>query len=498
MNWIQCLSKAVDYIEKHLTNEINVDEISSESYTSSSHFQLIFHLIMGMTIGEYIRNRRLSLAAQDLLQPNSRIIDIAMRYQYDTQESFSKAFTRFHGVSPSKVQRGRVKLFQPLNISITIQGGFDMSSKFINEFLLVDWNEIDGKKDEKVANAEKYNRLVNWAGQARGRNPGVFDALTEWLLDDSQWSEEKLVENEQILMQGVFTRFKQQNAELRAYLKELEPSGVVNEAVFKALDIFDDELSGNLSSGSRPDGRLQESVAVMFTDFSIMCERSVREQIAGNKTGPAGTDSVDIFGYINYLKGSDAQVQWCLFMPDAVKNQQKGFKVDSFEYKTMSAMRFIGKECIEHDEADMSWELDIMRTLDSMPEYKSDFDYDVLFMHHYGCGVDVERWHGFWGRFMKADTPVPEGFVHWDFVTDDSNTPYLTFRSQFAYATFSGDSDAMHKREGFDSDAMYDVTRNIILGQGINIPYPEIYWTAEVFLDGCEKQSTAYMFSVKL
>jgi len=66
---------------------------------------------MGMTIGEYIRNRRLSLAAQDLLQLNNKIIDIAMRYQYDTQESFSKAFTRFHGVPPSKVQGGKLSFF---------------------------------------------------------------------------------------------------------------------------------------------------------------------------------------------------------------------------------------------------------------------------------------------------------------------------------------------------------------------------------------------------
>ena len=105
MNWMQCLSGAIQFIEKHLTTEINIDEISNQAYTSSSHFQLIFHLVMGMTVGEYIRNRRLSLAAQDLLQPHSKIIDIAMRYQYDTQESFSKAFTRFHGISPSRAQR---------------------------------------------------------------------------------------------------------------------------------------------------------------------------------------------------------------------------------------------------------------------------------------------------------------------------------------------------------------------------------------------------------
>jgi hypothetical protein len=96
---------------------------------------------------------------------------------------------------------------------------------------------------------------------------------------------------------------------------------------------------------------------------------------------------------------------------------------------------------------------------------------------------------------MKADTPVPQGFVHFDFTHDYVGDAGFPFRSQFAYATFSGDVDAMHKREGYDSDAMYDVTRNIILGQGRAIPYPEKYWTAEVFLDGYDKPSTAYMFS---
>ncbi|MCL2343057.1 MAG: AraC family transcriptional regulator, partial [Firmicutes bacterium] len=469
MNWIQSLSKALQYIEDHLTDEINMDAIASQSYTSSSHFQLVFHLVMGMTVGEYIRNRRLSLAAQDLLQPNIRIIDVAMRYQYDTQESFSKAFMRFHGIPPSKVQRGKIKLFHPLTINVTIQGGFDMSFKLIDEFY---WNDIEEQKDEKLTDAEKYKRLVNWAGNARGRNPGVFDALTEWVLDDSQWNEDNLAENEQILMQGVFTRFKEQNARLRAYLLELEPSGVVNVAVFQALDRFDNELTGRSHNEY-----LRETVAKVFGDFSVMLKREIRALIAGNKTGPAGTDTVEIYGYINVLKDCDAAVQWALFMPDAVKEQQKGFKVDSFEYKKMPAMRFIGRECEKND---IEWRLGAMQTLNAMAEYKSDCDYDVLFQHFYGLGVDVGQWHGFWGRFMKADTPVPEGFTSFDFVphrVGKAGTPYI---SQFAFATFSGDMESLHKSEGYDSDAMYDVTRNIMLGQGVSIPYPDKYWTAEV------------------
>lgn len=99
---------------------------------------------------------------------------------------------------------------------------------------------------------------------------------------------------------------------------------------------------------------------------------------------------------------------------------------------------------------------------------------------------------------MKADAPVPEGFVSFDFVPHNNGKAGNPFMSQFALATFSGDIEAMHKREGYDCDAMYDVTRNIMLGQGVNIPYPDKYWTAEVFLDGCDKDSTAYMFSAEL
>jgi len=368
-----------------------------------------------------------------------------------------------------------------------------MSRKLIDEFY---WSDIKEQNGDELTAAEKYKRVVSWAGKARRQNPNVFDALTEWVLDDSEWTEEKLAENEQILLQGVFARFKDQNHKLRVYLKEIKPSGFVNEAVFKALDRFDDELSGKTHASE-----LRDVISKVFTNFTTMRDQKVREQIAGGKTGPTGTDSVEVFGYINLLKDCDAAVQWALFMPDLVEKQQKGFKIENFEYKKLPAMRFIGRECIEHDAADMSWELEIMNTLESMSEYKSGFDYDVLLMHHFGKGVDVERWHGFWGRFMKADTPVPEGFIYFDFIQQraikDFN-PGPPFLSQFAFATFSGDKEAMHKSEGYDSDAMYDVTRNIMLGQGVNIPYPDKYWTAEVFLDGCDEYSTAYMFSAEL
>jgi hypothetical protein len=100
-----------------------------------------------------------------------------------------------------------------------------------------------------------------------------------------------------------------------------------------------------------------------------------------------------------------------------------------------------------------------------------------------------------WGAYQ------PEGFVYFDFTQQRTGSCFVAgppYISQFAFAVFFGNIEAMHKREGYDSDAMYDITRNIILGQDVNIPYPDKYWKAEVFLDGYDSYSTAYIFSVEL
>ena len=151
-----------------------------------------------------------------------------------------------------------------------------------------------------------------------------------------------------------------------------------------------------------------------------------------------------------------------------------------WEYRTLPAVRFIGIECTDDWAATREKAASI---LDAMQDHASGFDYDLTLSHHYGKTVETERSHDFIGRFMKAGTPVPEGFVHWDFVPDDTETPYLTFRSQFAFAVFMGDHDALHNGDGFDVHALYDITRNIVLEQKVTIPYPEIYWTAEVQFD---------------
>lgn len=366
-----------------------------------------------------------------------------------------------------------------------------MTHGFAGEFYLIDWDEIDGEDDEHLTDEDKYSRVIVWAGEARRRNPLVFDAVTEWIRDDSQWRDEDLATNERILMNGVIARFRAQNERLRTYLNALESTSIVNPPVFAALDRFADELSG-----ASHDGRLRGTVERLFVDFSIMRDPAVRQMIAGEPTGPAGVDSVDFFGYINHLKSCDAEVQWTLFMPEMVKDQQKGFHVATFDFMTLPAMRFVGREDDHLDDADVRKEL--FAELDSLSEHASGLDYDVMFFHHEGLGVDVGPWHCLWGRFLSADAPVPEGFTSIDFLPGSNGEVGPPYVAQLAFATFSGDIDTMHQLEGYDVNAMYDVTRNILLGQGVMIPYPDKYWTAEVFLNGSDKSSTAYMFGVML
>ncbi len=131
MEWVRSLNFAIDYIEDHLNENIICDDIAQSTFYSSFHFQRTFSLLTGMTVSEYVRNRRLSLAAQDLLNTNLKVIDVALKYGYDTPESFTKAFQRFHGVLPSQAKRHgtELKSFNRLTLKIVLEGGSVMDYK---------------------------------------------------------------------------------------------------------------------------------------------------------------------------------------------------------------------------------------------------------------------------------------------------------------------------------------------------------------------------------
>jgi len=127
MDWITGIQRALDYTEKHLTEEIDFAAAAREACSSSFHFQRMFTMLCGFTLGDYIRMRRLTLAAEDLMRTDDKVIDIALKYGYDTPESFSRAFTRFHEVTPTRARHGsNVKSFSRLSVKLILSGGNTM------------------------------------------------------------------------------------------------------------------------------------------------------------------------------------------------------------------------------------------------------------------------------------------------------------------------------------------------------------------------------------
>lgn len=131
MDWITGIQNAINYIENHLTEEIDYELVAMESFSSSYHFQRVFSILCGYTLGEYIRFRRLTLAGTELATGKEKVIDIAAKYGYDSPDSFAKAFRQFHGIAPSQA-RGNgamLKSFSRLSLKISLEGGNMMNYK---------------------------------------------------------------------------------------------------------------------------------------------------------------------------------------------------------------------------------------------------------------------------------------------------------------------------------------------------------------------------------
>lgn len=125
MDWITGIQNAIDYIEEHLAESIDYDKVAEQSFSSSYHFQRIFSILCGFTIGEYIRNRRLSLAGSELATTDIKVIDVALKYGYESPDSFAKAFRQFHGINPSDARKNgsKLKSFSRLILKISLEGG---------------------------------------------------------------------------------------------------------------------------------------------------------------------------------------------------------------------------------------------------------------------------------------------------------------------------------------------------------------------------------------
>lgn len=129
MEWSRRLNESMHYIETHLTDEIDTEQLGRIACCSSYHFQRMFTYMAGVTLSEYIRRRKMSLAAVDLQTTDAKIIDIAEKYGYRSPTAFNRAFQGIHGVAPSAAREAgvSVKSFPPITFKITLKGAEEMN-----------------------------------------------------------------------------------------------------------------------------------------------------------------------------------------------------------------------------------------------------------------------------------------------------------------------------------------------------------------------------------
>ncbi|HFJ9420660.1 TPA: GyrI-like domain-containing protein [Bacillus paranthracis] len=129
MDSLKNMNAAMHYIENNLTNEINFKEVAKLAYCSEYHFKRMFSFLAGISLSEYIRCRRLTLAAFELKNSDAKVIDVAIKYGYNSPDSFARAFQNLHGITPSEARNSShsLKSYSPMTFQLSIQGGNEMN-----------------------------------------------------------------------------------------------------------------------------------------------------------------------------------------------------------------------------------------------------------------------------------------------------------------------------------------------------------------------------------
>lgn len=174
MDWIEGMRRAIDYMEAHLAEPADFGRIAREAGYSAFHFMRMFEILTGMTVGEYLRRRRLTLAGQELALSGGKVVDVALRYGYSTPEAFARAFRRFHGISPSAARApgAALKSVGKLSIQVTLKGDRALNYKLIEkeEFAVV------GRKTRvSCRDGENFRIIPEFCAQCR--RDGTFDRL---------------------------------------------------------------------------------------------------------------------------------------------------------------------------------------------------------------------------------------------------------------------------------------------------------------------------------
>lgn len=135
MEWAEAISEAIQFIESHITEDITMYEVAGHVSISPFYFQKGFSILCGYSIAEYIRKRRMALAGEELITSDITVMELAMKYGYDSSDSFTRAFSRFHGNTPLAVRKNKtmIKTFAPLKLTISLKGGYVMDYRIVKK-----------------------------------------------------------------------------------------------------------------------------------------------------------------------------------------------------------------------------------------------------------------------------------------------------------------------------------------------------------------------------
>lgn len=163
MDSLDAMQQAIEFVEDNIYEKLMPEVIATQAYMSSFQFQRVFSVLCGITLGDYIRNRKLTLAGQEIADTKEKIIDISYRYGYESPESFTRAFTRFHGVSPMtmRTQKAVPRQFNKLSIH-TIIGGREMMKGLQQRGYTVKENGPVYYTEDMDATAKWFEEVLGW------------------------------------------------------------------------------------------------------------------------------------------------------------------------------------------------------------------------------------------------------------------------------------------------------------------------------------------------
>lgn len=176
MEGLQRMLDSIEYMESNLDNDLFIEDIATIACMSKFHFQRMFNMLTGYTVSEYIRNRRITVAAQELINSRSKVIDVAMKYGYESPESFTKAFRRIHGISPSVARKSSqsLKAYPKLSFQIQLKGDVEMDYKIVEKEAFT----VIGKSIRTTTIGGENNRKIATFWDESNRN-GFTDKLAK-------------------------------------------------------------------------------------------------------------------------------------------------------------------------------------------------------------------------------------------------------------------------------------------------------------------------------